>query len=174
ILRRMTKYFPIAAEQNIMTSTLNFLHRTIFDTEQADSILWKNASRYVAWARSKYGIGEAYVLFIWERSKFPVTAPYVQTMSCRSNPVCGSDLFSLYKEDLAGEYNDLIHHHAEVRQFSIGEALADVTEAVLEGIDRVRASLTGEGKGTWERFLSKYLTFHCLAPRYRVSEIITF
>ncbi|KAI0343532.1 terpenoid synthase [Trametopsis cervina] len=175
LLRRMTNYFPIAAEQNIATSTLNFIHRTLFDVEQADSVLSKNAGRYVVWARLKDGIGEAYAFFIWERTKFPATAPYAQTIP-DIDFVLGhiNDLFSFYKEELAGEYNNSICRRAQVMQLTIGEALAGVAEEVLQGIGRVRANLTGEEKETWERFLSKYLTFHCLAPRYRLSEIITF
>lgn len=81
-LRHMSDYFPRRAAQAISTSALNFINRTIFDTEQADHVLSQDAIRYVEWTRIKDGIGEAYAYFIWDKFKFPDTTSYIQAIPC--------------------------------------------------------------------------------------------
>lgn len=85
-----------------------------------------------------------------------------------------SDLFSFYKEELAGDYDNMIHRRATVNNQDVLEALRDTAEDILLAVERVRRNLTGREKEMWEIFIAKYVSFHCFTKRYRVSEIAGF
>ena len=79
-LRSMPDYFPRHAAQMISVSTLNFINRTLFDTERADSSLSRSAMQYVEWTRIKDGIGTAFAMFIWDKFDFPHAISYIQAV----------------------------------------------------------------------------------------------
>ena len=83
-----------------------------------------------------------------------------------------SDILSFYKEELANETNNFVHDRARVTGKGIKAVLQDILEEVINAVTRAREILQGEKeKETWERFLSGYVAFHFLSPRYKLETL---
>lgn len=83
-----------------------------------------------------------------------------------------SDLCSFYKEEIAGETSNLVHDRALVSGKDITAALREMTNDMIEGVEKARLVLVGNReKGAWENFMAGYITYHRLSPRYRLDEV---
>lgn len=58
------------------------------------------------------------------------------------------------------------------RKEAVTVVLADIVNEVTASMSNCRTLLPVKEKDAWENFMSGYVTFHYLAPRYRLQEII--
>lgn len=80
LLREMPDHFSWFATQGIVTSSLDFVSATLFESESASLVLRGDALPFVDYRRRKSGIGEAFAYFVWEKERFPDVKAYVQAI----------------------------------------------------------------------------------------------
>jgi len=172
-LLHMVDFYPPYAANGIITSTLDFINATQFEKESKDFVLAEGAANYAIYTRFKNGVSQAYGLFIWDKFNHPDMHTYIQSlpdaMLC-INYV--NDILSFYKEELEGDYQNVVHGRATARRKDIVTELSDMVEEVIASLARCHDVLDGKEREAWDQFMSGYLTFHYLAPRYRLQEII--
>ncbi|PSS05543.1 hypothetical protein PHLCEN_2v3745 [Hermanssonia centrifuga] len=164
LLGRMPTYFLPYASQSIVISTIQFINATAFDKKTASMSLSDSASSFVEYKRERSGLGEAYGFFAWDKFTFPDISTYVQVIP---------DVFSFYKEELAGERNNFVHDRATLSKSSLLDALFSIVDEILAAIKRARCVLKGEKeRRIWNDFLAGYVLYHFIAPRYLLRELI--
>ena len=84
-----------------------------------------------------------------------------------------SDLYSFYKEEKAGEKDNLISQLAAINRQTPLRAFRDLADKALQLDLRIKEILgdTPERK-TWESFTAGYAEYHMQTPRYRLREIM--
>lgn len=83
-----------------------------------------------------------------------------------------SDILSFYKEELEGDDQNVVHTRALASRREPSAVLASIVDEVIDSMGRCEILLPAKELQAWEGFLSGYLTFHYLAPRYRLDEIL--
>ena len=101
--------------------------------------------------------------------RFPITLPMVvYSQLCNR-----SDLFSFYKEALAGDDGNFVSRYARIHGKTPYEALDDVVDRLILRDETVRAILgIGMARDAWDSFTAGFTQFHILSPRYRLHEVI--
>lgn len=85
---------------------------------------------------------------------------------------CFSDIFSFYKEELAGEKTNYVHDRAAVTVKNPSEAVLDTVDDVAAGLERVRAVLEGDARDVLETHISGFTYFHFVTARYGVKKFM--
>ena len=83
-----------------------------------------------------------------------------------------SDILSFYKEELEGDDRNVVHCRAKWSGKDVHNILKDIVDEVTEAIASSRSFLSGKEREAAEAYMSGYISFHYLAPRYRMDEII--
>ena len=84
-----------------------------------------------------------------------------------------SDLFSFYKEAIAGDTGNFIHRYSRVHRKTIRDTFEDMKERVINRNNTIRMIL-GEGKArdAWDSFAKGFIQFHIVSPRYKLRDVI--
>ena len=65
-----------------------------------------------------------------------------------------------------------MHDRVRVTGKDVRAVLQDILDEVISAVVRARVILQGrKEKETWERFLSGYVAFHFLSPRYKLETL---
>ena len=85
-----------------------------------------------------------------------------------------SDLYSFYKEEMAGETDNYVSQLASINAQSRLATLRDLAEKTFQIDLRIRDILgdTAEGKA-WETFAVGYAESHFYSARYRLKELLS-
>ena len=84
-----------------------------------------------------------------------------------------SDLFSFYKEALAGDDGNFVSRYARIQGKTPYEALDVIVDRLILRDETVRTILgAGKARDAWDSFTAGFTQFHILAPRYRMHEVI--
>lgn len=85
-----------------------------------------------------------------------------------------SDLYSFYKEEKAGEKDNLISQLAAINRQTPLQAARDLADKAFQLDLQIKEILgdTPERK-TWESFTAGYAEYHMQTPRYRLKEILS-
>ncbi|KAJ3537796.1 hypothetical protein NM688_g6623 [Phlebia brevispora] len=165
-------YLPYAA-QAIIVSTIQALNFTAFDKDTESMVLHGSAISFPQYRRMANGAGEAYAFFAWDKFTFPDVRSFVQAVPDVSRWFCYvNDVFSFYKEELAGERNNYVHDLSTVTGKDISTVLFDVVEDVASTTQRARAVLKGHALDAMEKFMQGYTYFFFIAPRYKVNHYL--
>ena len=83
-----------------------------------------------------------------------------------------SDLFSFYKEELAGEKANFVNERARVTGKDVYSVLFELADEVVALVKKIRELLGDDKtKDTFEQFIVQYAAFHMYTPRYRLGEV---
>ncbi|KAK0197805.1 isoprenoid synthase domain-containing protein [Armillaria mellea] len=171
LLYESHRHFGEVDADVIIHSFLRFVTGLILEA-QSMSEPTKKVDKYILFLRGLSGISEAYAIFI-----FPKELPFNLDMQALPY-LCqfinfANDILSFYKEECAGETNNLISLLADAR----GEPKCRVLRSVaVECIQTHKKALSilspDEGvRRAYEEFVKGYLAFHLGAERYRLSEL---
>ena len=74
---------------------------------------------------------------------------------------------------MAGDTKNFIHDRARVTGKDSHTVVLELLEEVVAAVQRVR-DIIGQGKerDAWEQFLTGYISFHLMTPRYQLTELI--
>ncbi|KAI0343572.1 terpenoid synthase [Trametopsis cervina] len=173
-LRGMSDYYAPASAGGIVASTLEFVNAMLRETDVRDTEISEGAMRYARYVRAQNGMGEAYCLFVWDKFNFSDVASYVPAIADAAIFVCfANDILSFYKEELLGDYQNMVHSRAAASGKDVVSALNDIVDETTVVISHVRDILKGREKDAWEQFMSGYSLFHYLDARYRLHEVLS-
>ncbi|KAF7798244.1 hypothetical protein EIP86_009461, partial [Pleurotus ostreatoroseus] len=174
ILSRMPDYYLPYASQSILISTFQFINACAFERTTSSMTLHQDAAMFPEYKRVRSGIGEAYAFFAWDKFRFPDITAYVQVVPWFSQFVypTSSDIFSFYKEELAGEEYNYIHDLSTVTGKDAGSVLIDVAQDVATFTRRSRAMLEGDALLILEEFIRGFVFYHFVTPRYGVKRYL--
>ena len=83
------------------------------------------------------------------------------------------DIFSFYKEALAGDDGNFGSRYTRIHGKRPYEALDDVADRLILRDETVRTILgAGKARDAWDSFTAGFTQFHILAPRYKLHEVI--
>ncbi|EKM53546.1 uncharacterized protein PHACADRAFT_125341 [Phanerochaete carnosa HHB-10118-sp] len=175
-LRHMTDFFNLYSATTVVTDTINFVNCTLFERHLEDMRLCPSASQYPLYKRARNGLGEVFAAFIWDKFSFPDVSTHIQAIPHAFPSLMHltlSDILSFYKEELAGDTKNFIHDRARVTGKDTRTVVVELLEDVVAAVHRVREILEGEKeREAWERFLSGYIAFHLLTPRYQLATLV--
>ena len=85
-----------------------------------------------------------------------------------------SDLCSFYKEELARESANLVPDRAKAAGvLDVATSLQDITSELVDAVKKTRLILNGGmEKDTWEKFMTGYIAYHKISPRYRLHDLL--
>ena len=93
-------------------------------------------------------------------------------LSSSRSLILGSDIFSFYKEELAGERGNYVHDRQTATGQSIVEVLGAVVDDIVAAVERGRRNVRGEkAREVYERFVRGYLYMHYITPRYYLEDL---
>ncbi|EED80636.1 predicted protein [Postia placenta Mad-698-R] len=174
VTSQMAACYPSFAAGAILVAALQFVNASILENTTRGTMLHPKALGFVEYRRFLSGMPEAYVCFIWEKTRFPAVNCYIQAIpdACIFIDYL-NDILSFYKEELTNELVNYIHDRALVTGTSASDALRDVIGETVAAAERVR-SILGEGdeRDAWDAFVRGYIKFHMDDPRYRLREVL--
>ena len=85
-----------------------------------------------------------------------------------------SDILSFYKEELAGETDNLVHMRSRISGESPLATLRQLCWETEEQFRRAYETLSPspETQAIWKGFLVRYTQFHTSTTRYRLQELL--
>ncbi|KAJ3555393.1 hypothetical protein NM688_g2601 [Phlebia brevispora] len=154
VLAHMEDYYHPYAAQAIIMSTIQAVNCNAFDKHTESMVLHSRAVSFPRYRRTANGAGEAYTFFAWDKFAFPDIRTFVQVVPDMITWLCHvNDVFSFYKEELAGERNNYMHDLSAVTGKNIPMVLFDVVEDAATVTERARAVLEGDALDVLERFM---------------------
>lgn len=80
---------------------------------------------------------------------------------------------SLYKEELQDDSDTLIRHRAAASNQDVITLLKSMVDETVTAVERV-CGVVGRRQevDAWKSFVTQYVAFHYMSPRYRISEIV--
>ncbi|KIK54861.1 hypothetical protein GYMLUDRAFT_176572 [Collybiopsis luxurians FD-317 M1] len=166
---------PICA--NSMTSSvLDFLTGTLMeDKEEIQNMpLHSEARNWPKFLRTKTGIGAMFIHPVFPKTAYPDLAIYAQAIPDIDDFLCYvNDLFSFYKEDLAGEEMNYIGIRAKITGEAPLRVVSDLVDEVTRCHDNILAMLSNHPHAVrrWKDYVQGYVGFHLHVTRYRLSEL---
>ncbi|KAK7688330.1 hypothetical protein QCA50_008702 [Cerrena zonata] len=174
-VRGLCAFFPDYSANATYASILTYANEELWlNTDAKNLVLRSGSKKYVDFSRNKGGLPEPYAFGIWPKSICADTTEYIQAVPEANTFINGvNDIFSFYKESLAGEANNYIHQYAQAHEKTLEDAIDDLVRNTISSVEKVR-DILGEGKAkdAWERFISGYTCYHLYCPRYRLNEVV--
>ncbi|CCL98549.1 uncharacterized protein FIBRA_00549 [Fibroporia radiculosa] len=158
----------------IMADTLRYVNGTFLEMNARSDAMNLRSRLFVEYQRDLASMPETFVLFIWEKDRFPDVTIYVQAIpEAMTFFKYTNDVLSFYKEELNGDVDNYIHGRAHVSEKSVPDTLQDVAYEAVAAAQRVREILgKGAARDAWEQFVQGFVNFHTCSPRYRLREIL--
>ncbi|KAJ7598553.1 isoprenoid synthase domain-containing protein, partial [Mycena floridula] len=166
---------PICADA-IVTAFLEFVAATVI--QDSEKVKGKRGiietESWPPYIRTKDGEPGAYAYMIFPPNTCPDISVYLQLIPDMCTYLdYNNDILSFYKEEVAGETQNLIHAMAQASGNLPLAELTSVANESLAAVYRVRSVLQGTGiyEETWQAFEHGYVTFHTAGERYKLAEI---
>ncbi|KAF8887823.1 isoprenoid synthase domain-containing protein [Infundibulicybe gibba] len=165
LLRTTYDHFNEYNASMIVTGTLEYISSLIMEQGQQGMVVHTAATNYPGYLRYITGNSRPYALFFFPRD-IPLEA-YVQIIPDiinYSNDV--NDIFSFYKEELAGETNNQICLLAKLRGCTKLEAMEHLAQVSIDGARRIATVLESHPEAralARKYFVEGYVAFHALS-----------
>ncbi|TFK66360.1 terpenoid synthase [Pluteus cervinus] len=164
-------YDPFVADL-MLTSTLNFITAQVLEWELKSMRVPNDANKFLSFTRILSGASEPFALFV-----FPADIPFqshihslpeVMVYSTEAN-----DVFSYYKEVVAGETANYVSTVANCRQVSKIEALRILADDIAAASNLAVKMLKNcpEAHEAYLKFAQGYADFHFSSPRYKLEDL---
>ncbi|KAF8878461.1 isoprenoid synthase domain-containing protein [Infundibulicybe gibba] len=175
LLRATHEHFSENTASMIITSTLDYISSLIIEYDQQDMMVHTAATNYPGYLRYLTGIGRSFALFF-----FPPHIPlrtYVQIIPDMMRYIDDvNDIFSFYKEELAGETSNKVCLVARVRGCTKLEAMEHLAQVSIDGARRMAVVLEfhPEACALARKYLVQgYVGFHALSrERYKLDDLL--
>ncbi|KZV87399.1 terpenoid synthase [Exidia glandulosa HHB12029] len=171
-LRDIATYcVPVVGELSLAAG-INFIAAIAIEDLSKDMIGHPEAEGYAAYKRYLDGLGDCYAGTI-----FPPEIPlvdYLQALPEISKLCCAAnDVLSFYKEELAGETDNVVGNRARAGGISHIEAYKKVTADCIELHKKIVMILSGSpaAVSAYKAWLPGYVQFHTSLDRYRLDEL---
>ncbi|TFK66623.1 terpenoid synthase [Pluteus cervinus] len=169
------EHFDPFASKIMLTASMDFMTAQILEYTMEEMQLSHNASQFATYARNLSGVSAFYGLAVFPR-ELPVQ-DYIQAlpeviMYC--NHV--NDIFSFYKEEIAGEQVNHISNMAKLGRIPKTEALQRLAEETSDACLRSWEILKDrpEAYNALKAFNQGYVEFHACCSRYKLDELFDY
>ncbi|KAG7088709.1 hypothetical protein E1B28_012679 [Marasmius oreades] len=170
-LLNTSKYYSPIQSNLIVTSTLDFMTSLIMEVKIKKMESFDSPS-FAAYYRDMSGVSIAFAMFIFPKGIDPAT--YIQC-----TPQIGmyinymNDVLSFYKEEVAGEEENLVSMLAKESSITKYEAIQRIADDVAEAEKDISTRLAGNKLALdgWQSFKRGYVRFHTSSPRYKLDEL---
>lgn len=172
VLSDTAQHFDAIQDAIILTSSFNLVTALPVENLMTGVDLRPCAEPYARWSAVLSGANEAYAMFIFPREvpfqSYAHAIPDMMTFIRDTN-----DIFSFYKEELAGDSINHVSLVAQCRDIPKVEALKLVADECAAAHLRVVETLQGDpiARASWWSFASGYIGFHAASERYRLDEL---
>ncbi|GJE96500.1 hypothetical protein PsYK624_126970 [Phanerochaete sordida] len=174
VLARLPEYFCAYTATAMFTDSINFVNNTLFEQKLERMHLHPAAAQYPQYKRAGNGLGSVYVGFIWDKFAFPDVSTFIQALpDALTVTFDANDVLSFYKEELSGDTKNFVHDSARVTNKDTHSLVRELVDRIVTGVHTVRAILEGgKEREAWEHWLTGYVSWHILAPRYRLASLV--
>ncbi|KAF8894659.1 isoprenoid synthase domain-containing protein [Infundibulicybe gibba] len=175
LLRLSADHFTPTISALVVTSTLDYTTALLLEKDYQGMPLHEAALNYPRYLRNLTGIARPYALFV-----FPANIPlqdYIQILPEMTQYLEDvNDIFSLYKEELAGEDDNHVSILAKIRGWDKITALRHLTQISIDGSRRIVKVLQSTNPEACEmaitRLLAGYVGYHALSrQRYKLDDL---
>lgn len=187
LLNETSRYFGNVVAYFIVQSALKFITALILEGQDAHELVSgyvhsvcsvdqrtqpHRIEAYAMFLRDLTGVADACAMFI-----FPNGIPwgvYIKALPCLRNFINFlNDVLSFYKEECAGETNNLVSVLADARRESKRKALRYMAEECIKAYEGALGILLPheEAHGAFKAFAKGLLAFHLGSRRYILSEV---
>ncbi|EIN04069.1 terpenoid synthase [Punctularia strigosozonata HHB-11173 SS5] len=170
-IREIPQRYPPVTANIIVTSTLNLMTALLLENRTKGMPLRAGAVRYPYFARVMSGASEAYALFVFPSDM--LVTNFVQAIpEIMVYLNCGNDVFSFFKEALAGETVNHVSVAARLHRISKNESLRRIADETAISHERSQQILAPfpPALEAYMAFSHGYVAFHAGSERYRLSE----
>ncbi|KAL0948333.1 hypothetical protein HGRIS_010920 [Hohenbuehelia grisea] len=175
LLPSMWTYFHPLAANCIAVSFIEFINGTVIEGMGISRDTVK-APAFPEYVRTKSGIPTPYAFWLFPKAKFPDMQTYIQAIPDLVGFINHTnDVFSVYKEELAGETDNYVHMRAQVAETGVLSALERICDETVEEMERITAQLKDSEEAYrtfFENVLGGYVRFHMSTTRYRMRELL--
>ncbi|KAF7800041.1 hypothetical protein EIP86_011284 [Pleurotus ostreatoroseus] len=175
LIPRMWRYFDPAAANAIAVGFYEFIIGTSMEADVRNMHLSPSAPDFPGFVRIKSGAPAQYAHWLFYSPTRQSPNDYIQAIPdflVIINHV--NDILSFYKEELAGEEDNLVHMRARTLGKSVLATLAELCAETEERINRVSKTLAPapETQAVFKGFMVRYIHFHTSTTRYRLQELL--
>ncbi|KAF4615619.1 hypothetical protein D9613_012892 [Agrocybe pediades] len=169
---------PMAAD-GIVLCAMDFIHGSLLEQmSKVQRMRLTNASAsWPYYLRRKAGSSIGYGFMLFPKEANVDISVYIQVIDDMTLVTdLTNDVFSFYKEQLAGDQQNYVYNRAAVTQRSIKDTLKDLAEESIQANSRITQVLESSGNTTaldiWRNFVNGYIGFHFTLNRYRLQELV--
>jgi hypothetical protein len=171
----MWDYFDPIAANAIIIGFHEFINGTMMESITKTIIHHARAPNFPEYVRLQSGAPALYAYWIFPRHKHPDLSTYVQAIPdllALINRV--NDIFSFYKEELAGEDDNFVHMRAKTSGKDVIITLEDICDETIELVNNISATLATDTAAylAFQGYLSGYIRFHLSTTRYCMKELM--
>ncbi|EJD37269.1 terpenoid synthase [Auricularia subglabra TFB-10046 SS5] len=156
----------------ILTSTFNWVTSLQIDRVMLNKEIPPAAGRFPTWCSLLSGLCEGFAMFAFPPEvPFHVIAPAIPDMRIAIRNF--NDIFSFYKEELAGDSVNQVSLQAKIREAPKLDVLDAITDEAIDAHRSICAALSGNVRAhkAWLAFAKGYAEFHFATKRYRLNEL---
>ncbi|KIK54856.1 hypothetical protein GYMLUDRAFT_176524 [Collybiopsis luxurians FD-317 M1] len=169
-------YWDPPCANAMSSSALDFVTGTLMEdkAEVQQMRLHPEARNWPKFLRTKTGISAMFAHSIFPKTAYPDLAIYAQALPDIEDFLSFvNDLFSYYKEELAGEDTNYVAIRAKVSANPPLRVVSDLVDEVTRYHEDILAMLSDHPQAVrrWREFVQSYLGFHLSVSRYRLSEL---
>ncbi|TFK66368.1 terpenoid synthase [Pluteus cervinus] len=169
------QHFNPFASKIMLTTSMDFVTAQLLEYSMEEMQLSQNASQFATYARNLSGASAFYALAIFPR-ELPVQ-DYIQALPeivMYSDHV--NDIFSFYKEEIAGEQVNHISNMAKLGSIPKTDALQRLAEETSDACLRSWKILKDrpEAFDALKAFHQGYIEFHACCSRYKLDELFDY
>ncbi|KAF8220530.1 terpenoid synthase [Tricholoma matsutake] len=174
VIISLCEHYDTLTANAILTATFEFVNSNCMEPAIESVPLIRDAGRFPWYLRDQTGIGKAYALMAFPKTrKLPFT-DYIQAVPDMNYWIATvNDFLSFHKEELAGEKGNYIHNRAYVEDSTSMQVLTDIGRELLEAQASIFAVLTKSPRAaeTWWIFERGCIAWHLGQDRYKLKDL---
>lgn len=162
---------PVISEVTL-TSSFNYFAAITLEEVAKTMTVQPQAEAYASHKRYLDGLGDFFTYMIFPPSiplaAFVQAAPDISKITCLVN-----DVLSFYKEEAAGETDNLVVNTARAAEITHVQALERITDECVDLNNKVLAIIGNHEAASqaYRVWLYGFVQFHTSLPRYRLEEL---
>jgi len=167
-------YYDVFVANTILTATFDFVNSCCMEPTVESLPLIREAGNFPWYLRDQTGIGKAFMLFMFARSRKVAITDYIQALPDMNYWIAGvNDLLSFHKEELAGETANYIHNRAHVENVTAMQVFADMGHEMLKKRASILTVLAKSPRALeiWQIWERGYIAWHLAQDRYKLKDL---
>jgi hypothetical protein len=174
VLFALCDQYDTLAANVILSATFDFMNSSCMEPAMESVPLIRDAAHFPWYLRDQTGIGKAFALFPFTKTRRIAITEYIQALPDMNYWISAvNDLLSFHKEELAGEQGNYIHNRAYVEGSTPIQVLSDIGRELPDTRASIFAVLGKSRRAakTWQIFERGYIGWHLIQERYKLIDL---